>query len=735
MANVAPKVSPVNAPQSMRLNDRWLNWRYEQKKGGKKTKVPCDATGKKVDGTKGPDASRTFMDAFTASVPGVGYSFQGDDGLVFIDLDHAADEKGVLRPWAAPLLAELCRVGYVERSPSGEGFHAFVKGKVEHSLKVPYKGGHVEVYASVRFSTITGDRLLDSGLEVGDGQAVIDGLVALAGGKVEKKESATPAPGRPADFDVEEVRYMLMNFCDANMDEPDWKNVVWAIHLASGGSEEGFALVDEWSATATRAGAYTEDGVAEKWSRARLEMPKGKKAVTLGTVVKQYAMPNGYKPKVRSASKAFTALPPLTPDEEPGVIEDLTGKYIRVAKQMRYFDRQEMTDFSVSAIDARHREQWQKREMDVDDGGKMKRPKHPHFYIDTHCEEVVDFVWYPGRGVITDFQGFKCVNTWRQPEAITPGGDAGPWLAHAEYLIPDKMEREHVLDWLAFCVQHLDDKIHHAIVLYEPTGGTGKDLFMQPVRNWFRAVGAWRAVGVKELNGNFDHYLAGTKLLCVKEAKEQEHGLAKSFYDEMKEKISSPDALRVNMKNRQPFEVPNLLNIVVLTNYENAVYIEQEDDRRWFFCSCNQKRHEDAADYYKPLWKWMAENWRNAISYLLTRDVTKFDHAGQPPMTALKKSAFKATRPQAEQDLDRALLEFGEKPFTQGELRERIGFAAHPQTKALLDNVTKMSKLLYARGYVSDRTRVEGEKKNLWFKKEYSLAVAVEMYTNPQMEA
>ena len=56
MANVAPKASAVNAPQSMRVKDRWVNWRYDQKKGGKKTKVPCDATGKKVDGTKGPDA-------------------------------------------------------------------------------------------------------------------------------------------------------------------------------------------------------------------------------------------------------------------------------------------------------------------------------------------------------------------------------------------------------------------------------------------------------------------------------------------------------------------------------------------------------------------------------------------------------------------------------------------------------------------------------------------------------
>jgi hypothetical protein len=58
-------------------------------------------------------------------------------------------------------------------------------------------------------------------------------------------------------------------------------------------------------------------------------------------------------------------------------------------------------------------------------------------------------------------------------------GDVTPWLAHAELLIPDQVEREYVLDVMAFKLQNPQVKINHA-VLHGGDEGCGKDTFWFP---------------------------------------------------------------------------------------------------------------------------------------------------------------------------------------------------------------------------------------------------------------
>src|SRR5207237_4520607 len=166
---------------------------------------------------------------------------------------------------------------------------------------------------------------------------------------------------------------------------------------------------------------------------------------------------------------------------------------------------------------------------------------------------------WPGKPELYDHQGRILVNSFKAPP--TPPLDmADPvrWLEHLAWLIPQEPERKHLLDVLAYNVQHLDGKVNHAVVI----GGkvrTGKDLFLQPVRKWFNANGsAWRDAKTEELDGQFTEYLHRTKVLCVQESRDLSFETGFHRYNSFKTIIAAPpDELRIGVKFLRDFKVPN----------------------------------------------------------------------------------------------------------------------------------------------------------------------------------
>jgi hypothetical protein len=83
-------------------------------------------------------------------------------------------------------------------------------------------------------------------------------------------------------------------------------------------------------------------------------------------------------------------------------------------------------------------------------------------------------------------KGVTCFNLYRPP-TINPGdaAEAGPWLAHVNYVFPD--DAEHIIKWLAHRVQRPQEKINHALVL-GGSQGVGKDTLLEPLK---QAIGPW----------------------------------------------------------------------------------------------------------------------------------------------------------------------------------------------------------------------------------------------------
>ena len=171
---------------------------------GKQSKLPTNTAGSLISATN-PKNFLTFDDALAAlrnnsNLDGIGFALTPTGGLCCIDLDNCFDE-GRLLTHAWKVLKDLGPT-YVERSPSGQGLHAWAQASIGDGrrFKLP-NGGEVEIYSQARFMTMTGRRFEVKGYphhpQVEEKQAQINALIErLERGK--NGASATPAPAQPS---------------------------------------------------------------------------------------------------------------------------------------------------------------------------------------------------------------------------------------------------------------------------------------------------------------------------------------------------------------------------------------------------------------------------------------------------------------------------------------------------------------------------------------------------------
>ena len=162
-------------PADLTKRDRWVCWRYVWKADREEwTKLP-------VDVSTGAPASSTDSETWSAFEEAVAYHNDAetdtdgcgyvvtDDGLVTgIDLDDCVDpETGEIEAWAKEVIAQVPT--YWERSPSATGLRAFGFGFVPDGgtrADIDDAEGHIEMYDSGRYLTVTGHTIEESATDV-----------------------------------------------------------------------------------------------------------------------------------------------------------------------------------------------------------------------------------------------------------------------------------------------------------------------------------------------------------------------------------------------------------------------------------------------------------------------------------------------------------------------------------------------------------------------------------------
>lgn len=163
---------------------RWVVWRWQDGKSGKRTKVPYDADriGSKASSTdpKTWGSYSVARDVVLAGLAdGIGYCLHGGDVAAF-DLDDAIAEDGSILTWAWNLIDECG--SYTERTISGTGLRILgtaAGAKVHRKQKIPGTPSSLETYrVAERYIVITGAALEGFGGELQNIDAPVDRWVA-----------------------------------------------------------------------------------------------------------------------------------------------------------------------------------------------------------------------------------------------------------------------------------------------------------------------------------------------------------------------------------------------------------------------------------------------------------------------------------------------------------------------------------------------------------------------------
>jgi Protein of unknown function (DUF3987) len=142
-----------NLPEEMRAYDQWILWRSEDVGAKKPSKTPYQCNGWKADITN-PKHYSSYTDCIavlrTGNYSGLGFCLTVNDPYSIVDLDDAKGDKDV----TARQISVFEKLdSYSEISPSGNGLHIIVRGKVPTAKRF----SNIEIYSQDRYMTMTGD--------------------------------------------------------------------------------------------------------------------------------------------------------------------------------------------------------------------------------------------------------------------------------------------------------------------------------------------------------------------------------------------------------------------------------------------------------------------------------------------------------------------------------------------------------------------------------------------------
>lgn len=275
-------------------------------------------------------------------------------------------------------------------------------------------------------------------------------------------------------------------------------------------------------------------------------------------------------------------------------------------------------------------------------------------------QSVFDFTYRPGAGLFVDEGGERRVNIWKPatglPDRLVLDQEIGPWLHHVALIVPDPVQRQHMLDWMASVAQRQAEKPNHGLVI-GGKHGIGKSMMVEPLKV---ALGRHNVqeIMANQLDDKFSGWLVGAKLFVVEEMMNFDK---REMMQRLKNYLAAPPhTLPVNPKYGKPITIPNLVTGIFFTNHEDAVAIEP-GERRFFVIWSDAAKQ--APEYFADLDAWYKGGGAAlAAGWLLQRDISGYNMLGEAPFTQAREDMRKAARSKLDELIEDA-IEAREGPF------------------------------------------------------------------------
>jgi len=251
------------------------------------------------------------------------------------------------------------------------------------------------------------------------------------------------------------------------------------------------------------------------------------------------------------------------------------------------------------------------------------------------AKALVGITYAAGETVLVARDGDIYGNRWRDARPVGVAGDVTPWLDHCRALVPDARELAHILDVMAFKVQHPEVKVNHAI-LHGGDQGSGKDTMWAPF--------IWAVCGPHQKNrGLLDNdtmssqfgYALESEILILNELKEPDAKERRALANKLKPIIAAPpEMLSVNRKGLHPYQMANRMFVLAFSNDSVPISLDSQD-RRWFCVWSHAPRMTPEAA--AKLWAWYTSGGFAAVAaWMGSRDVSAFNPGATPMMTEFK---------------------------------------------------------------------------------------------------
>lgn len=301
----------------------------------------------------------------------------------------------------------------------------------------------------------------------------------------------------------------------------------------------------------------------------------------------------------------------------------------------------------------------------------------------------------------------RILNLWRASD-VKP--IAGQWTTigqHIEYLIPDQLVRDHLLNMLAHACQRPAEKIRH-VALIIGKQGTGKSFIGTLLGHIFGSDNTYIAES-HDLNDGWTASMANRQTLLLEELNIQDK---REVYQNLKRWLTD-EMVTVNEKFVRKYQARTPRLILAFSNHVAPTNLEESDRR--FFVIDSPAEPRDGSYYDRLFGEGIAEA-PAFLHALLERDVSSFNPSAPPPMTESKANIIAWSRPQVTQEVE-ALMTQGHPPFNKAvvsaeDLRSKLSY----RIKGRQPSQMEITQALKAVGAVQlPQTRLpSGARVRLW---------------------
>lgn len=602
---------------------QWITWRPVPRPDGKVDKIPIDPRTGELSNAQDPTTWMSHAAAVDTGHP-VGFVFTADDPFFFLDLDACAlpDRSG----WRPDALAATERFpgAMVELSHSGKGLHVFgsYRDAPQHGTRCRELGA--ELYTSGRFvalgSNARGDALVDCTEAL---RAFASRYFPPPAANDATDWTTEPCEGWTGPTDdadlIRRARQATSKFSEAATFEALWTRDEGALSIAFPDPQRPF---DESAADAALARHFAfwtgrnceriqqlmleSSLVRGKWDRS--DYLRGTILFSVARTARVYDRVESTDEDTRSGYQFLTI---------EGQRELFAGCiYVTQLHSVCTPDGRTLSPNQFNSV-------FPSYEFARDDSGKGTTRKPWEAFVESlalRCPIADEPCFEPQSpwDEVIERDGVRYANTYRPITTARQQGDATPFLAHVERLLPVQRDRDILLAYMAAIVQFKGTKFQWC-PLIQGVEGNGKTLLTRVVAN---AIGSKHThmAQAHDISSKFNSWLMSTVFVGIEDVyAPSDRG---AVLEVLKPMITGGDRIGIQAKGVDQTTAAICCNFMLNSNHRDALR-KTSNDRRFAVFYTAQQRFEDltrtgmGGEYFPKLYKWLDADGYAIVHYFL----------------------------------------------------------------------------------------------------------------------